>query len=78
MPLFDFACTACGHRCELLVRVGSEPACPECGSSALRKEVSAPVAPGQSKAIISSARRQATREGHFSNYSKAERGKLLR
>ena len=40
------------------------------------RQISAPVPPGQSKAIIASARRQAAREGHLSNFSKAERGKL--
>ena len=52
------------------------PACPQCGSIRLERQISAPVPPGQSKAIIASARRQAAREGHLSNFSKAERGKL--
>ncbi|WP_027475055.1 FmdB family zinc ribbon protein [Curvibacter gracilis] len=76
MPLYDYHCPACGHRFEALVRAGSTPACPQCGSSALERQISAPVPPGQSKAIIASARRQAAREGHLSNFSKAERGKL--
>lgn len=76
MPLYDYHCPACGHRFEALVRAGSTPTCPQCGSSALERQISAPVPPGQSKAIIASARRQAAREGHLSNFSKAERGKL--
>ncbi|MBV5293378.1 MAG: zinc ribbon domain-containing protein [Curvibacter lanceolatus] len=76
MPLYDYHCPACGHRFEALVRTGSTPACPQCGSSALERQISAPVPPGQSKSIIASARRQAAREGHLSNFSKAERGKL--
>ncbi|WP_019572766.1 FmdB family zinc ribbon protein [Curvibacter lanceolatus] len=76
MPLYDYHCPACGHRFEALVRAGSTPACPQCGSSALERQISAPVPPGQSKAIIASARRQVAREGHLSNFSKAERGKL--
>ena len=78
MPLYDYHCPACGHTFETLLRAGSTPACPRCGSTALDKQVSAPVAPGQSKAIIASNRRAAAREGHFSNFSAAERGKLLR
>jgi len=78
MPMYDYHCQACGHDFETLVRAGSTPACPQCGGTALDKQVSAPVAPGQSKAIIASNRRAAAREGHFSNFSNAERGKLLR
>ena len=76
MPLYDYHCPACGHRFEALVRAGSTAACPQCGSNALERQISAPVPPGQSKSIIASARRQAAREGHLSNFSKAERGKL--
>lgn len=77
MPMYEYRCSACGHDFETLVRNGSTPACPQCGSTALDKQVSAPTAPGLSKAIIDSNRRAAAREGHFSNFSKAERGKLL-
>ena len=76
MPLYDYHCPACGHRFEALVRPGSTPACPRCASNSLERQISAPVPPGQSKAIIAAARRQAAREGHLSNFSKAERGKL--
>jgi putative FmdB family regulatory protein len=78
MPLYEYQCNACGHNFETLVRSGSTPACPQCGSTALNKQVSAPVAPGLSKAIIASNRLAAAREGHFSNFSKAEQAKLLR
>jgi putative FmdB family regulatory protein len=78
MPLFDYRCPACGYRFEALVRAaGPAPDCPHCGA-APEREISAPVAPARSQAIIASARRQAAREGHLSNYSKAERGRLLR
>ncbi len=77
MPLYDYHCAACGHRFETLVRAGGMPACPQCGSTALERQVSAPVPPGRSKAIIASNRRAAAREGHFSNFSQAERKKLL-
>ena len=78
MPLYDYRCSACGHAFETLVRAGHTPVCPQCGSTALARQVSAPVAPGKSRAIIASARRQAAREGHLSNYSPAERRKLPR
>ncbi|WP_454766043.1 FmdB family zinc ribbon protein [Cupriavidus campinensis] len=78
MPLYDYQCRDCHLQFELLVRSGASPVCPHCGGSALDKQVSAPAPPGRSKAIIASARRQAAREGHLSNYSAAERSKLLR
>lgn len=43
MPLYEYECTRCGHRTELLQRHG-DPAlekCPECGGS-VRKLFSAP------------------------------------
>ncbi|TCF97540.1 FmdB family transcriptional regulator [Paraburkholderia strydomiana] len=78
MPLYDYRCAACGHAFETLVRADNTPVCPQCGGTALDKQVSAPASPGKSRAIISLARRQAAREGHLSNYSPAERCKLLR
>lgn len=54
MPLFDFACRACGHRFEDLVR-GDEPVtCPRCSATgperlpstfAVRGQASPPAAP---------------------------------
>ena len=73
MPLFDFVCKACGGSFELLVRGSNAPVCPECGSAELQKQVSLPMQPGKSAAIIDRARRQAAREGHFSNYAPSER-----
>lgn len=78
MPLYDYVCRDCGLTFEALVRSGASVACPHCGSTALDKQVSAPAPPGQSKAIIASARRAAAKEGHMSNFSAAERNKLLR
>ena len=76
MPIFDYHCPACDHTFELFVHSTTVPSCPRCGSLELVKYLSAPAAPGKSAAIIKSARRQAAAEGHFSNYSKAERNKL--
>jgi putative FmdB family regulatory protein len=78
MPVYDYRCPACGHSFEELVRRGEAPSCPHCGNTAPEKQLSAPFAPGRSKAARASARQQAAREGHLSHYSKAERAKLLR
>ncbi len=78
MPLYDYQCQACGHRFETLTRAGSTPVCPRCNSMALDKQISAPVAPGKSKAIIAANRAKAARGGHLSNYSKPEQKKPLR
>lgn len=76
MPIHDYRCSACGQQFELLVRGSSVPACPHCASTALDKLVSLTAPQGSSHKIIASARRAAASEGHFSNYSRAERGKL--
>ncbi|HEY6362179.1 MAG TPA: zinc ribbon domain-containing protein [Vicinamibacterales bacterium] len=40
MPIFEYACRACGHEFERLVRAGDVPACPSCGSGDLEKLLS--------------------------------------
>ena len=70
MPLYDYLCKKCDHSFELLVVGDVVPQCPECGSKRLQKLISAPAAPGKSAAVIASARKQAIREGHASNYRK--------
>lgn len=40
MPIYEYACAACGHRFETLVRSGSEPQCPNCQSKELEKQLS--------------------------------------
>ena len=42
MPMFEYACRACGHQFEALVRASDQPACASCGSQDLEKKVSAP------------------------------------
>ena len=44
MPLYEYACGGCGEQFELLVRSGEEPACPDCGSKKLEKQLSVPAA----------------------------------
>jgi putative FmdB family regulatory protein len=40
MPLFSYECEDCQAQCEVLVRGGEQPVCPECGSSRLVKQAS--------------------------------------
>ena len=45
MPIYEYACKACGHQFDVLQKV-SDPVltdCPECGQPELRKLISAPV-----------------------------------
>jgi putative FmdB family regulatory protein len=45
MPIYEYACKACGHQFDVLQKV-SDPVltdCPACGQAELRKLVSAPV-----------------------------------
>jgi len=76
MPIYQYACPHCQHSFEKLVRSDTVVACPQCGATDVDKCVTAPQAPGKSKAIIQRARVQAAKEGHFSNFSKAERPKV--
>lgn len=43
VPIYEYACTACGHRLEKLQKLSDAPLteCPECGKSTLEKQVSA-------------------------------------
>lgn len=75
MPIYDYRCATCGQGCELLVRSSTVPTCPHCAGTALERQVSLTAPQGTSKGIIASARRAAAQEGHFSNYSAAERAK---
>lgn len=43
MPLYEYACRACGHRFEILQRLGEGAeglACPGCGAGELAKQYS--------------------------------------
>lgn len=75
MPLYDYRCSDCKQTFELLVRSSTIPTCPACGSLQLEKQVSSIAPQGHTAGIISSARAQAAREGHFSNYKPSERPK---
>lgn len=73
MPIYDYRCAKCQQHFELLLNASTVAVCPHCDSLKLEKLMSAPAAPGKRAAIVASARAQAAREGHFSNYSPAER-----
>jgi putative FmdB family regulatory protein len=76
MPLFDYRCTACGAGFELLVRGTTVPACAGCGSTLLERQVSMPAPQGTTQSTLAAGRRAAARQGHFSNYSRAERSRI--
>ena len=44
MPIYDYQCTSCGHKAEVMRKVSAAPveACPECGKETFAKQVSAP------------------------------------
>jgi putative FmdB family regulatory protein len=73
MPLYDYRCKDCDKTFELLLKISETAVCPECGGQNMEKQVSKPAAPGQTAELISRARAQAAKEGHFSNYKPSER-----
>ena len=75
MPIYDFHCLSCDRIVERITRADALPVCPHCGAEQVEKLVSMPAAPGKSAGIIASARKQAAKEGHFSNYSKTDRAR---
>jgi putative FmdB family regulatory protein len=75
MPLYNYRCTACAHAFETLVMGGDVPVCPQCGSQALERQIGGLAPASKLAPIIKEGRAQAAREGHFSNYSKAELSK---
>ena len=40
MPIFEYACRACGHEFETLVRSNETPSCSSCSSEDLEKKLS--------------------------------------
>jgi putative FmdB family regulatory protein len=42
MPIFEYACRSCGEQFEMLVRAGTQPACPKCAGTDLEKRLSLP------------------------------------
>ncbi len=75
VPLFSYHCAQCDTDVELLVRGSDTPVCPGCGAANLERLMSRVAPGGKSAGIIKSARAQAAREGHLSNFSRSERGR---
>ncbi|EJW13451.1 hypothetical protein A33M_3871 [Rhodovulum sp. PH10] len=73
MPLYGYHCGTCDKDVELLIRSSDTPVCPACGGLDLARLVSRPAPEPKSGSLIKSARAQAAREGHFSNYAPSER-----
>ena len=40
MPLFEYECTGCGNKFELLIRGSEQPRCPKCGEERVEKSLS--------------------------------------
>lgn len=40
MPIYEYACSECGHKFEALVRSSTVPECPRCHATALEKQLS--------------------------------------
>ena len=48
MPIFEYSCKQCQAEFELLVRAGTELACPKCGSAELDRKLSVPAIKSES------------------------------
>jgi putative FmdB family regulatory protein len=44
MPIYEYACTDCGHEFEELVRGDEQPVCPSCGTDRINRQMSVPAA----------------------------------
>ncbi len=75
MPLYSYHCKKCDKDSELLTDFSSTPACPHCGGSKMERLPSRVAPPGRSRSYARTMRAQAAKEGHLSNFSRAERGK---
>ncbi len=40
MPIFEYVCSECKHRFELLIHRSDEAACPKCQATKLEKQIS--------------------------------------
>jgi putative FmdB family regulatory protein len=73
MPIYGFHCATCADDIELLIGASEIPVCPNCGGKKLQRLLSRTAPPAKSRGIMKAARSQAAREGHLSNFSRAER-----
>ena len=72
MPLYSYRCRKCGDQSEQLVFGSDTPICPACESADLEQLLGGIAPAGKTAGLISQARSQAAREGHFSNYKRSE------
>jgi len=40
VPIYEYTCSSCSHRFELIVQGSRRPACPSCGARRLEKQLS--------------------------------------
>jgi putative FmdB family regulatory protein len=73
MPLYSYHCAECDKDVELLIGADEKAACPDCGSHDIERLMSRVAPPGKSRGVAKAGRAQAAREGHLSNFSRAER-----
>ena len=55
MPVYDYACRACGYRFDALVRGSEGPACPACASQELERLLSFPAIKSESTHMLAMA-----------------------
>ncbi|TCP62371.1 putative FmdB family regulatory protein [Rhodovulum bhavnagarense] len=79
MPIYAYKCLSCEAGFEVLAGMNeAAPLCPECGATDPLRQLSRVAATGKIETLFASARKQAAAEGHFSNYSKAEKDRIKR
>ena len=74
MPIFEYACRACGHQFETLVLPSTSPSCPSCASADLEKLLSTPaVKSGSTHALaLKAARKRDARQASEKNRAQRE------
>ena len=65
MPIYEYRCGGCGHEFELLVLKTTAPACPQCQSVELERQVSVPaVRSGSTHALaLKAAKKRDQKQG---------------
>ena len=65
MPIFEYSCRQCRAQFEMLVRTGTEPACPTCGGVDLERLLSVPAIKSDSthRAALNAAKKRDEKVG---------------
>jgi putative FmdB family regulatory protein len=74
MPIYCYHCGNCDKNVDLLIGSSETAICPDCGSGNMERLLSRVAPVGKTRGLMKAARAQAGREGHLSNFSRAERG----